>query len=120
MRPCIQETLGDNDCGAGTITGRGALEFGEGAIDRSRVDDLVQRVLSLELRVWVSLRMLVRDASDLGEVVGLGTESVIAVSQVHLKLSLPPTSACTPVQHFRNTEHSEASRVFHMCPPLTS
>lgn len=67
----IEELLRDDDRGGTAIGGWAALKLGERFVNHGRVHHLIQGVLLLELRVGVTLGVLVINASDLRKVLVL-------------------------------------------------
>lgn len=75
MRACIEECLGNNDGGGSSIRRRATLQLSERFVDLGRLKNLLECVFVLELRVWVALRVLVVDTSNLGKVLCLSAVS---------------------------------------------
>lgn len=75
MRAGVEEGFRDDDGGGAAIGGGAALEFGEGIVNHGCVEDLIEGVDGLELRVRVLSGVGVVDASDFGKVVGSGAVS---------------------------------------------
>jgi hypothetical protein len=64
VRLAVEELLRDDDCCSCSVACRAALQFRQRVVDHGRVGNFFQRVLLLELGVWVSLRVLVADSCD--------------------------------------------------------
>ena len=73
VRARVQEVLGDEDGGGAAVGGRTALQFREGGVDHWRLEDLLEGVFSLELRVWVAFAVLVVYAGDFCKVLCFGS-----------------------------------------------
>jgi hypothetical protein len=80
VRAGIQESLGNDDSGSGSVRGRAALELGKGLVDHRGLHDLLKGVFILELGVGVALGVFVVDTSDLAKVFSLGSVPVKSVS----------------------------------------
>ena len=68
----VEEGLRDEDGGGSAIRGGAALELGEGLMEHTRLEHLLQGVLILELRVRVLLGVFMVDTADLSEILNLG------------------------------------------------
>jgi hypothetical protein len=68
----LHEVLAGQDRGARAVRGRAALQLGERLVDHRCRQDVLERVLVLELRVGVVHRVLVVLVADLREHLGLG------------------------------------------------
>ena len=75
LRPCVKEGLGYDYGGAGAVGCGAALEFCQGGVDHGTVEDLLEGVFLLELRVGVALGVFVADFGDAREVGGGGAVS---------------------------------------------
>lgn len=80
MWPRIQKALRHNNRCCSSVARRAALKLGQRPVYSTGVKDLIQGVRSLELCVWVALRVLVRHAGNFGEVFGFGPKPSLWVS----------------------------------------
>lgn len=71
VRPRLEKGLGHHNGRGAAVRRRAALQLGERLVDRRRLDDLVERVHLLELRVRVARRVGVVDACNLCEILCL-------------------------------------------------
>ena len=68
VRASVEEGLRNENCCRAAVGGRTALKFGKRIVDHWRGEDLVEGIGSLELRVWIPLRVFVVDMGDFGKV----------------------------------------------------
>jgi hypothetical protein len=85
VRTSIEERLRNENGSSTTIGSRAALELSERRVDHRSLENLVQGVDVLELRVWVSLGMLVVHTGNLSEILRLSAISKRPVSIVEQK-----------------------------------
>jgi hypothetical protein len=77
----VEEGLRDQHGGCSAVGRWAALELGERLVDHGRRLDLLERVLILELTVWVVFAVGVVDAAYFSKVFGFGSVSVETITK---------------------------------------